>query len=629
MTDDHTTILHTAMGAFEQYNAHLNYSTRDALLKLVTDPLGNVVGRQRSLQSLLLTVSSSLNYTLRPQIWSFLNLLLVRTEDFLVKYFEWLSHLATLNLRVRALENLAGLGVPLKLHKGLVIYSAIDDTENKVKEQFGGHKWKRVMNFPLLQSEMYKCTNTSCANNGNTYRGRACPTCGVTGEHVAPTDIGVRGGESFVSLVRDNIPNHQHGLSVDKSSAGDVWKTNRRGTHPFTTTTAPGLSWGSKLVYPEISMLNWNEDAETGNTLPETGDSRPTQGATRYVKPHFNIPPYKDVYIWTCDQVNDPAAMGSGAVSQQLPTVSFDPTTVVTVNTRPASAVETHNETEFSQLLVMSDTLKKSIFTSGLNSLTALNSYQTFVSDELAGEAGIRYDSKDALLTDMADLVDWYVWCETMHVETQYLFKDVYKYLIEDIQDRIYLLVNRISAALGQSGHLAQRVMKGQYVFLYGVQNEQEVLSTYYKLPYGLTFVKVSNVFLRGTSMFTQETQGLFDEYVQLETDDNKRLQKEDVTVSGGLSTVNLYADNFPKHLHWSTLLGGMESVSVSSPADAQTGGVGSGMMMNDPRSGGFKYHTTNGSGPYKVSIQKYGRAAAISHNNMPKYITMSVYLVS
>ena len=608
MTEDTANILDVAMGAFAKYNAHLDYSAGDVVLKLVpTSPeapgVGSRAGVQQPIQHILDSISTTIDSTKQTQLISFLDLLLVKTNDFLSKYFDWLEKLAGLNARVLELENIRAKGMTMRLHEGFIIHSALADTENKIKEQFGGYRWKRIMNFPLL-------VNNSKRN-----------------------EVGQRGGESFVSLMRKHIPNHRHGMDINSTSGGDTWKDNMSGTHPFLSGQTPGLNWGNKTVYPEIAALNWNQDNDRTNLGSMTG-------AERYVKPHFNIPPYKDVYIWECTQVNKsvqpmtytPSVAKIVDAPMGLPgSVSF----ASVLSPRETTEDEDNEDSEhrFENILVLPTNIQNNIKSKNpLVCLTALQGWETFMSDALAAESNLRYDSKDAPLPDLADLVDWHIWCETLHIEQRYLFKDAFAYLLEDIQDRIYLLMERLSNALNGINNIPQRVFKGQYIFLKGTpsgMSEQQVLAHYYKLPEGLSFVKVSNVFLRGTPMFTEESKSMFNEYATMldsaeMTDNLGRL-----TTSGGLSNVNLYAENFPKHLHWSTLLSGLNSANVSSAPGQPTGGIGSDMMMNDPRSGGFKYGTSNGTGPYKVEVKDYGAGSAIAHNNMPKYITMSVYLVS
>lgn len=608
MIEDTANILDVAMGAFAKYNAHLDYSVGDVVLKLVpTSPeapgVGSRAGVQQPIQHILDSISTTIDSTKQTQLISFLDLLLVKTNDFLLKYFDWLEKLAGLNARVLELENIRARGMTMRLHEGLIIHSALADTENKIKEQFGGYRWKRIMNFPLLVS--------------NSKR----------------NEVGQRGGESFVSLMRKHIPNHRHGMDIRSDSSGDTWKDNISGTHPFLSGQTPGLAWDTKTVYPEIAALNWNQDNDRADLGSMTG-------AERYVKPHFNIPPYKDVYIWECTQVNKsvqtmtytPSVAKIVDAPMGLPgSVSFASVVSPVVDDEDEER-ETRPEHKFENLPVLPNNIQNNIKSKNpLVCLTALQGWETFMSDALAAESNLRYDSKDAPLPDLADLVDWHIWCETLHIEQRYLFKDAFAYLLEDIQDRIYLLMRRLTNAINMIGKIPQRVFKGQYIFLKGTpsgMSEQQVLAHYYKLPEGLSFVKVSNVFLRGTSMFTEESKSMFNEYATMLDSTEMTNNLGRLTTSGGLSNVNLYSENFPKHLHWSTLLGGLNSASVSDPNTA-TGGNGSAMMMNDPRSGGLKYGTRNGTGPYKVTIKNYGSTSAISHNNMPKYITMSVYLVS
>lgn len=609
MDNNLASIENIALGAYDKYYSHMDYNQGDYLLKIITESEktladGTVekykVGNKQLIDDFLATVSSKVDYAMNVTLHSFLNLLLVPTNEFLVKYYEWLEKLAKLNAKAFELEDIIEHGKQMRLHKGMVIHSALADTENKMKEQFGGYKWKRIMNFPLLvkDSDVDK--------------------------------VGTRGGESFVSLIIDHLPNHRHGLTKAIDSEEDKWKRNFTGRHPFLAGTAPGLTWTEKKVYPEISSLNWNQDIPKESN----GDLDPAkmEGGARYVKPHFNIPPYKDVYIWECEE---PFEVETRDGRRRFPRRSKKVKEANGMKERAGSTfVPSKGETTFAKFPEIPAEIVGKINDDSLAAFDALDGWATFISDDLAGENLTRYESKDAPMPDLAQLMSWDIWCNVMHIERTYLFKDVYKYLIEDIQDRIYLLMGRIIQAMKNIGQVKHKVVKGEYVFLYGDlpenKTEAQVLEEYYKLPEGCTFVKVTNVFLRGTSMFTEETKELFNEYVLLEaSDDTKKDMERKLTTSGGLSTVNLYAENFPKHLHWSTLLTGMDSASVSDPVGSKTGGTGSAMMMNDMRSGGFKYGTSAGTGPYKVTVNEHGTTDAVSHNNIPKYITMSVYVVS
>ena len=177
----------------------------------------------------------------------------------------------------------------------------------------------------------------------------------------------------------------------------------------------------------------------------------------------------------------------------------------------------------------------------------------------------------------------------------------------------------------GKTKIYPEAVKKGQYLFFYGLtkEEEQEKLTKFYRLPKGCEFVEVSNAFLRGTSMFTSETESLFKMYTGAD-------RSTAIKTSGGLETVNLYPENFPKHLHWSTLLTGMPSVNAAPPTpNMKSGGQGTTIMMNDPRSGGIKYCSASGTGPYKFDTEQFGTDTAINHTNMPAYLIMSVYQVS
>ena len=559
------------LGAYEKYNAHMDNSANDYLL-VVGDNLGSAVGK-RLLSSIMKRVTdlagpfvydysgrSVTNLPFDEETYSFLNVLLAPTDTFFDKYFLWIMRLQSLEAKLNRLKEIQTLGIPPALHRGMLMYSATADTERKIKEDFGGVKWRRIVNFPLLVADK---------NRDN---------------------CGRRGGESFVSLNRDNIPNHIHTLKQDTrdTTKKDVWKLKTgSGGAKLISKDAPGFSMGSKLVFPEVAPLNWNEDWDSGSI----------HGASRYVKPHFNIPPYKDVYIWECVTVSSEQTAGSATGRTEV------------------------TWSEVSQATTRDSTPRWD----NLASFAQWDKLQTFMSDELAGEQGTRFDSKDVTLEELADLASWYVWCDKLHIERRYLFRDAYRHLISDVQDRIYKIIKDFNETTGKTKIYPEAVKKGQYLFFYGLtkEEEQEKLTKFYRLPKGCEFVEVSNAFLRGTSMFTSETESLFKMYTGAD-------RSTAIKTSGGLETVNLYPENFPKHLHWSTLLTGMPSVNAAPPTpNMKSGGQGTTIMMNDPRSGGIKYCSASGTGPYKFDTEQFGTDTAINHTNMPAYLIMSVYQVS
>lgn len=594
-------IQNKVLGSFAKYNSHLEYSKNDCLLKLVQGTTGPQ-GRKQPVERFLDTLSSAIAEDVSLTLTSFLDLLLVKNSEFISKYIDWLTKLANLNRKVYDLEHILLLGKMPDLHVGMVIHSALADTENKIRDQFGGKSWKRIMNFPLLTRDNF------------------------TGDPLHQVGIGGRYGASFVGLVQNNIPNHYHMMENLNLNSGDVWKLNSSGNNAFVTGRDPGLAFGDKKIYPEVAPLNWNEDLN--------GSAAPTSGAARYVRPHFNVPPYKDVYIWQCTELK-PSTRAHTFDELQTAPVQWAAIKRSIDEVMGDTATTTSGELMFDEVATFIDDTEEGqaraalLDVRGLSDLTKMDAWYMLISDELLGGEALRYESKDAPLKDIENLASWYVWCKVRRIERRYLFKEVYKYLIEDIQDRIYLLMQRIIAIGAGNVKVKERVVKGEYVFICPPTNktDEEILAQYYKLPTGSEFIKVSNVFLRGTSLFTKETLSLYTEYC---TNVNKNTNRDKLTTAGGLRTVNLYADNFPKHLHWSMLLNEMPSIRTVVPGTPdKSGGEGTAMLMNDPRTGGTKYCGASGSGSYELQTKTSGSTSPVIKINIPNYVLMSVYLVS
>ena len=542
-------------------------------------------------------------YVPEEKVARFLDLLLVKTSDFIYQYIEWLRMLNKLERQVNDVESFQSLGVPAKLHPGYIVFSASADTERKIKEDFGGVKWRRIVNFPMIVADSMSHT------------------------------LKQRGGESFVSLVSENIPDHYHTIkySKDATKVGeeDVWKSAKApgSSDPrvnYVTGSDPGLVLGRKTVYPEAAPLNWNEDCANPADLTREPNRWFKTGASRYVVPHFNLPPYKDVYIWECVQAKETTSTAR---------VVFPEEDEGQLNLADG-AIQRADNISFNQIGSANPQNDNSNWNiSNLSGWGGLDTLCTLISDELLGEEQVRYDTKDAKMQGITDLASWYVWCDKYHIERRYLFRDVYRYLVADIQDRIYFLMKRISSF--SMGTYKERLHKGQYVFFYNKafstltdSSISKIFNNYYVLPSGCSYKLVSNVFLRGTSMFTQETKGLFNTYCGLDKS-SKSVIYNTIKVSGGLKNVDLYSENFPKHLHWSTLMKGMESCMASKPGSkSKTGGYGSVITMNDPRSGGVKYCNSCGTGPYGFSIGDAGANTPIKHNNMPQLVLMKVYMI-
>ena len=118
---------------------------------------------------------------------------------------------------------------------GMIIHSTTLDTEDKVKQIYGGDTWTKIEGMFLLgQSSSYPINST--------------------------------GGEATHTLTSNEMPNHTHANKVNIQ---------------FHPQKDPNNVYGSA----------WAVDASTSNlnySMTSTGGSQA----------HNNMPPYKSVYIW-------------------------------------------------------------------------------------------------------------------------------------------------------------------------------------------------------------------------------------------------------------------------------------------------------------------------------------------
>ena len=129
-----------------------------------------------------------------------------------------------------------------KSYVGMIIASRTLDTEEKVKNFYGGEKWERI--------------------EGRTLVGAG-----------AGFSIGTEGGEKEHALAWDEMPVHSHGLSANSR---------------FTVSNIPGGTGISGIpngapVWGQYGNAHWYE-----LWVGESGAN----------KPHNNMPPYKVCYIW-------------------------------------------------------------------------------------------------------------------------------------------------------------------------------------------------------------------------------------------------------------------------------------------------------------------------------------------
>jgi hypothetical protein len=192
-------------------------------------------------------------------------------------------------------------------------------------------------------------------------------------------------------------------------------------------------------------------------------------------------------------------------------------------------------------------------------------------------------------------------------------------------------MLKRIRDVRVAGGGVAKfKAIPGQYVFLYRTgswpngMTDDEYIRSKYVVPDGMSIIRVSDCFLRGTPTFTKESLPEYLKYVS-EADSVPQLLLNSIEGGSDLRQINLYPENFPKHLHWSSLLGGLTS-QWTTVRQSSKGGSGTDLCMNDPISGGIKYAHMSGSGNYKLAVHEYGSEPPISHWNLPKYQTLAVY---
>lgn len=147
-------------------------------------------------------------------------------------------------------------------HVGQIIFSTTLDTEEKVKQYYGGTTWAKIEGKFLLGA-------SSSYANGST------------------------GGEASHTLSVDEMPKHSHrvyaftGGSDDTGSYTAGYLDDNGNRYDATN--------GAKLyhIWKGKSFQTWGNSLGTGCGDP-VGSTKPVGGS----QPHNNMPPYRAVYIW-------------------------------------------------------------------------------------------------------------------------------------------------------------------------------------------------------------------------------------------------------------------------------------------------------------------------------------------
>ncbi len=203
---------------------------------------------------------------------------LVVVSEFQTWYVKMMDKMETIRSKIESIYDWVSSIKPTS-YVGRVVISTKDDTELKVIGNYGGRKWRRVLNF---------------------LRG--------VSDH-DPT-LGKKLGEEFVCLRESNIPIHTHAYLAKK---GDKISFDR----PVDV----GVGGESTKVVQTPS----DDDDKNKNTLKSaTVDCQMSPlecDQKKLFLPHDNMPPYKEVYIWECIESDETQSIDPPA---QQCTVTFD-----------------------------------------------------------------------------------------------------------------------------------------------------------------------------------------------------------------------------------------------------------------------------------------------------------------
>ena len=116
---------------------------------------------------------------------SYLDWFLLKKQEFANWKNGITDEIAFLNSELDEIERMLDSVKPLT-YVGRIIISTTDDIESKVIRNYGGRRWKRVMNF-------------------------------LRGVDESDSELGVKHGEAFVALRSANVANHSHGANASYS----------------------------------------------------------------------------------------------------------------------------------------------------------------------------------------------------------------------------------------------------------------------------------------------------------------------------------------------------------------------------------------------------------------------------
>lgn len=179
--------------------------------------------------------------------------LLVPKAEFSEWYNGIVDRIARLNERLQMYRQMLVSIKPLN-YVGRIVMTTKDDTEQKVIKNYGGKKWRRIVNF-LRGVDKW-------------------------------SELGTKLGEEYVCLRESNIPVHTHALaSASSPEAEKVWQMKKDAGSNDTKTVDVGQPNGG------IKLQNRTLDYQISPLECEQMD---------VILPHDNMPPYREIYFWEC-----------------------------------------------------------------------------------------------------------------------------------------------------------------------------------------------------------------------------------------------------------------------------------------------------------------------------------------
>ena len=204
---------------------------------------------------------------------------LVLKTQFVNDYNGFMARLTEVGRKIQEYNVLLASMKPI-VYVGKIIISTTDNTEEKVIKNYGGVKWRRMLNFLRGVNEE------------------------ETENHLK---LGNKWGEANVCLRESNVPIHTHtvtrnngkstpGLYRDNKTTPEQWMQKQKAGQKTELVNQTGTQTGitNTTVEYEISPLEYRKDG------------------SEMTIPHNNIPPYREVYIWECLETTDEERRISG-----------------------------------------------------------------------------------------------------------------------------------------------------------------------------------------------------------------------------------------------------------------------------------------------------------------------------